>query len=43
MTAYTDNLHQSPEIASVDSPSPGEVAEVNWKSILKCWELLRLP
>jgi hypothetical protein len=43
VTARTDNPYQSPQTVSADPSSPSMPSEVNWKSILKRWELLRLP
>jgi len=43
VTAPTDNPYESPQTVSADLSSPGERAEVNWKSILKRWEILRIP
>jgi hypothetical protein len=43
MTTSTDNPYQSPQTVSAEPPSPGTSSEVNWKSILKRWELLRIP
>ena len=43
LTASTDNPYQSPQTVSTDPQSLSGSLEVNWKSILKRWELLRLP
>ena len=43
MTAPADNPYQSPQTVSADPSSSDTPSEVNWKSILKRWELLRLP
>jgi hypothetical protein len=43
VTAPTDNPYQSPQTVSGDASSLGKPSEVNWKSILKRWEILRIP
>ena len=42
MTTPTDNPYESPQTVNADPLSPGKPAEVNWKSILKRWEMLRI-
>jgi len=43
MTTPTENPYQSPQTVGADPPSPGEPVQVDWKSILKRWEILRIP
>jgi hypothetical protein len=43
VSASTNNPYQSPQTVNAEPPSPGTASEVNWKSVLKRWEILRIP
>jgi hypothetical protein len=43
MTASTENPYQSPQIVTTAPLSSAVQSQVDWKSILRRWETLRLP